>query len=178
LETMLNGPGTFSFWWKVSSETNSDTLSFSVNGIPQATISGEEDWRHYSINLPVGLQFIDWTYLKNDSEAVGVDRGWVDQVSFTPIIVPPPATNTPSSVVAVQLSVTENLVQLVWEANAAKTYKVFYKDDLAEPEWTLLDGELLVTWKVVNGAIVPDVVIATAQDVLGGPTRFYKVLEY
>jgi hypothetical protein len=35
-----------------------------------------------------------------------------------------------------------------------------------------------VRWKVVDGAIVPDVVIATAQDVLAGPARFYKVLEY
>jgi hypothetical protein len=79
---------------------------------------------------------------------------------------------------AVQLSISSNIVNLTWEASAAKTYKVFYKDDLAEEEWTLLDGEVLVTWKIVDGAIVPDVVIATTQDVLGGPARFYKVLQY
>jgi hypothetical protein len=178
METMLNGPGTISFWWKVSSETNADTLTFSVNGTPKTSISGEEDWQVVSINLAQGTQHLEWTYRKNGFVAVGADRGWVDQMSFVPTNAPPPVTNAPTSVMAVQLSISSNIVNLTWEASQAKTYKVFYKDDLAEEEWTLLDGEVLVTWKVVDGAIVPDVVIANAQDVLGGPARFYKVLEY
>jgi hypothetical protein len=178
METMLSGPGTISFWWKVSSETNADILTFSVNGVPQESISGEEDWQVVSVGLPQGTQHLEWTYLKNGFVAMGADRGWVDQMSFVPTNAPPPNTNAPLSVMAVQLSISSNIVNLTWEASAARTYKVFYKDDLSEEEWTLLDGEVLITWKVVDGTIVPDVVIATAQDVLGGPTRFYKVLEY
>ena len=178
MDTMLNGPGTLKFWWKVSSETNADALTFSVNGVPQGAISGEEDWHIFSINLLPGPQHLEWTYFKDGAFSEGADRGWVDQMSFVPTNAPPPVTNAPVNVPDVQLSVSSNLVSLRWEASAAKTYKVFYKDDLAEPEWTLLDGEVLVTWKIVDGTIVPDVVIATGQDVLGGPTRFYKVLEY
>ncbi len=44
--------------------------------------------------------------------------------------------------------------------------------------WILLDTEVSVTWKVVDGEIVPDVVVATVSDAIGSQTRFYKVLEY
>ncbi len=178
METMLNGPGILSFWWKVSSETNADVLTFSVNGLPQQTISGEHDWHILSIPLPQGSQHFQWTYLKDAAFSDGADRGWIDQLTFVPTNTPPPTTNAPINVRPVQVAISSNLVSLIWEASPARTYKVFYKDDLSDDDWTLLDGEILVTWKIVDGAIVPDVVIATAQDVLAGPARFYKVLEY
>ena len=38
------GPGTLSFWWKVSSELDSDRLRFYLDGTEQWRISGETDW--------------------------------------------------------------------------------------------------------------------------------------
>ena len=40
LQTYEFGAGTLSFWWKVSSETNNDTLRFYLNGAEQTRISG------------------------------------------------------------------------------------------------------------------------------------------
>ncbi len=42
---MQEGPGTVTFWWKVSSEANYDWLSFYVDGVLQDRISGEVGWQ-------------------------------------------------------------------------------------------------------------------------------------
>src|SRR5262249_47259671 len=44
LGTTVTGPATLGFWCKVSSQANSDYLSFSINGTNQFTLSGEVDW--------------------------------------------------------------------------------------------------------------------------------------
>ena len=73
-----------SFWWKVSSESGGDRLQFSVDGIPQASISGEVDWRRQTHLLAPGPHYIQWFYIKNSSISQGADAGWVDQVVLSP----------------------------------------------------------------------------------------------
>ena len=85
LSTLVNGPGTFSFWWKVSSETNYDSLRLYMSGVEVAKISGEVDWQQRTVTLPVGTRTIYWSYSKDSSMTAGQDRGWVDQVQFIPI---------------------------------------------------------------------------------------------
>ena len=85
LQTTVNGPGTLSFWWKVSSETNYDTLRLLLNYVEQARISGEVDWQQRSLTVPAGTQTIEWYYSKDISLSMGQDRAWVDQVQFVPI---------------------------------------------------------------------------------------------
>lgn len=82
---VTNGPVTVSFWWKVSSETNHDFLTFSIGGLPQAAISGEVDWQQVSFVVPAGPQMLVWTYSKDNAGSSGVDAGFVDQLTFTPI---------------------------------------------------------------------------------------------
>lgn len=82
LDATLVGPGTLSFWWKVSSETNWDFLIFSVNGVQKAYISGEVDWKQQTFDLPAGHQALHWTYIKDDSISRGLDAAWLDQVSY------------------------------------------------------------------------------------------------
>lgn len=89
LETSMSGPGTLEFWWKVSSETGGDFLEVHVDGVKQASISGERDWEQKSVLLSAGMHTVRWRYLKNASTDTGLDRGWVDQVAFLP--QPPPA---------------------------------------------------------------------------------------
>jgi len=175
METMVNGPGTVSFWWKVSSETNADHLAFYINGAPQASISGEVNWQFRTFPLAAGPQVLEWTYYKNGSISTNADRGWIDQISFDDS---PPNTNAPVGVSNLQLSVSDNTLYIQWDGRASKTYKVYFKEELTDPQWTLLDTEVLVTWKVVNGEIVPDVITATVADGLGTAMRFYRVLEY
>lgn len=175
LETMVNGPGYLSFWWKVSSETNADHLSFFINGVPQESISGEVGWKAMGVVLPEGPQILEWTYSKNGTISTNADRAWLDQISWVPN-GSPPDTNNPTGVMSLRLRVEGDTLHITWDGSAAKTYKVYYKDQLEDP-WTLLDSEVLVTWKVVNGEIVPDLVTATVSDGLG-TMRFYKVLEF
>jgi len=84
IQTIVTGPGTLSFWWKVSSEANSDRLRLFVNGSESANISGEVSWTQRSVALASGSQIVEWRYTKNSAVSAGQDRGWVDQVQFTP----------------------------------------------------------------------------------------------
>ena len=178
LETMLNGPGTLGFWWKVSSETNADRLTLAVNGLAVDTISGEVGWEYKSVPLPAGAQFLEWSYVKNGALAAGADRAWVDQVSFVPVTGAVGVTNIPSRVMAIGISFGANQARLTWEASPLKIYRVYYKDSLDDPAWTQLEGEINVAWKISGGQVWSDVVVATTVDVLAGQTRFYRVLEF
>ena len=91
------GPVNVSFWWKVSSETNHDFVSFSAGGLVLTNISGETGWRQCTVTTPAGNQLLQWTYSKDASGNAGQDAGWVDQVLITPtapsILTQPAGTN-------------------------------------------------------------------------------------
>ncbi len=87
LTTTVTGPGTLSFWWKVSSQAGADYLSFTIvgNNISNSTqISGEVDWNQQSYLLPSGVQTLQWAYSKDAALSAGSDSAWVDQVNFVP----------------------------------------------------------------------------------------------
>ena len=84
LETYVQGPGTVSFWWKVSSQQGGDQLRFYVNSAPKARIMGETDWEQQAISIPPGLTQLRWIYSKNGKKAGGQDTAWVDQVRYLP----------------------------------------------------------------------------------------------
>jgi hypothetical protein len=82
LRTSVSGSGVLTFWWKVSSERNCDTLSVYLDNKRIQTISGEVAWTKKSINVPAGKHTITWTYVKDGSDAAGADAGYVDQVTW------------------------------------------------------------------------------------------------
>ena len=85
LTTTVSGPGTLSFWWKVSSEQGYDKLSISVDDVERADISGEQDWARKTVSVTGGgSHTVVWTYRKDGSVSGGSDCGWVDQVVWTP----------------------------------------------------------------------------------------------
>ena len=85
LTTTVSGPGTLSFWWKVSSERNYDKLFVSVDDVERADISGEQDWARKTVSVTGGgSHTVVWTYRKDGSVSGGSDCGWVDQVVWTP----------------------------------------------------------------------------------------------
>jgi len=81
LQTVVNGPGRLSFWWKVSSQTNSDWLEFGVTGQTNR-ISGEVDWQYQVVDVPPGNQMLTWRYYKDIQGSSGWDAGWLDEVTF------------------------------------------------------------------------------------------------
>ena len=127
IETTLIGPGNLSFWWKVSSETNADFLSFEMNFSLVTNISGEVDWTQVTVPIPDGATTVSWTYQKDTNGAAGLDAGWLDQVMFTATAGTPPAiTQQPQSrtVIAgtnVLFSVTASGSGLMyqWQKNGA-----------------------------------------------------------
>jgi len=80
----VQGPGTFSWWWQVSSESGFDTLQVAVDGVVQSnlTLSGAVAWKQEVLVIPVGFHQVSWTYSKDGGVSVGDDAGWVDEVSF------------------------------------------------------------------------------------------------
>lgn len=90
IQTSIKGPGSLSFYWKVSSETGFDTFKFTINGIRNAEISGNVDWRNYSIQIPEGNHTLRWTYAKDSAGSSGSDAGWLDKVEYVQSGMPSP----------------------------------------------------------------------------------------
>ncbi|MGD9613290.1 MAG: endonuclease/exonuclease/phosphatase family protein [Kiritimatiellia bacterium] len=83
MQTAVAGPGTLTFWWKVSSEANYDYLEFWLDGILTNRISGEADWQQPTYALGSGAHVLRWRYVKDSSVSSGSDRAWVDLVAWT-----------------------------------------------------------------------------------------------
>jgi large repetitive protein len=84
------GPGTLTFWWKVSSQANNGVLTLLINDVAQPNpISGiGVDWVQRSIDLPAGSNRVAWRYSRNTvATTAGENRGYVDQVSFSGDVV-------------------------------------------------------------------------------------------
>jgi hypothetical protein len=92
LYTPSVGPGTLTFWWKVSSEAGYDFLKFLVDGSVVASISGETGWQQKTIAIPADFHALKWVYTKDASVSSGQDAGWLDEFVFTlaPMIVVQP----------------------------------------------------------------------------------------
>lgn len=80
VQTTVSGPGTLSFWWKVSSEEWFDSLNLYVDGLLQDGLSGESGWRQKVAAMTAGTHVLKWSYLKDASVSAGSDAGWLDQV--------------------------------------------------------------------------------------------------
>ncbi|MDB6121354.1 MAG: hypothetical protein JWQ71_347 [Pedosphaera sp.] len=99
LQTVVTGPGTMTFWWKVSSEEGFDFLNLTMDKgeTTSMSISGEVDWEQRSFTIPVGSHSLIWKYSKDASVSDGLDAGWLDQVVFIPdpvTIVQQPVSQT------------------------------------------------------------------------------------
>jgi hypothetical protein len=95
MDTSVSGVSSVGFDWKVSSEENYDSLTFYIDGVAQAAISGETGWAHVVYLLSAGPHDLWWEYDKDESVSEGLDCGWVDNITFNPA---PTATPTPAYV--------------------------------------------------------------------------------
>lgn len=81
----LTGPGTLTFWWRVSCEEDFDYLDFSLDGLTLGWLTGESGWQRVTLTLGEGPHEVRWEYWKDESDAGGEDAGWLDQVTWTPL---------------------------------------------------------------------------------------------
>lgn len=81
--TMVSCKSMVSFSWRVSSQANADYLYVFVNGVKKDSISGTVGWTTKSVALDTGANTVEWRYVKDDSISTGLDRGFVDFITFT-----------------------------------------------------------------------------------------------
>ncbi|MFZ4438402.1 MAG: InlB B-repeat-containing protein [Syntrophales bacterium] len=83
LSTSVTGPGTLSFYWKVSSERNYDFFTAYLDGVSKYSWSGSTSWYKSELTIPAGTHTVKWEYVKDDALSSGQDAGWIDNVVFT-----------------------------------------------------------------------------------------------
>jgi hypothetical protein len=152
LQAAVTGPGLLTYWWKVSSETNFDFVQFYTNGVLQSNfISGEVDWTQQTFTLPDGPQTVAWRYVKDSDNTIGLDAGWLSEVTFTP------------PVPWLQLVPTNNQMKITVHGMVGHTLLIQYSTNLAS--WTTLTNLTLTT----NTIIIYD------PTPLSAGARFYRV---
>lgn len=84
IQTIIDGPGKIGFWWKVNSQLPYDKLDFTLNHTKViSSISGDIDWTYYEYVLGFGQHLLTWRYWKDGSINGGLDKAWLDQVTYT-----------------------------------------------------------------------------------------------
>jgi Leucine-rich repeat (LRR) protein len=136
LQTTVTGPGRLTFSWKVSSQTNSDWLSFLINNTTQNAISGEVDWSQQVVYLDAGTQMLDWAYTKDPANSSGADAGWVADVTFQP-----------GSWLQLAGAPVTNQCQLILHGVQGNLYTVMVGTNLTN--WSSLVPSILLTNSVV-----------------------------
>jgi len=81
-QVTVNGPGSVNFYWKVSSEANSDFLQFLIDGVLQDQISGTVDWYQKRFSVGAGSHTLRWRYSKDAGGSGGQDCAWLDLVEY------------------------------------------------------------------------------------------------
>jgi large repetitive protein len=91
VSTRFTGPGTLTFWWKVSSLANHGVLAFRQNYETVSTITGTTGtWVQVTRELGEGPHVVDWQYYRTNNSATGGENtGYLDQVRF--VSANPPA---------------------------------------------------------------------------------------
>jgi len=121
--TAAGGPGTLTFWWRVSSETNFDFLSFYIDNQLQERISGTNSpWINCTYSITNGSHEIKWVYSKDESVSVGVDAGWLDEVTWMPDWHPP------APVVIVSAGNYIDRIAINWSALSGTTLYRLYRN--------------------------------------------------
>ena len=83
METTVTGPGTFTFWWKISAWPNGDYLHFTLDGVTRESLTGEVNWRPVTCSLPAGTHVLRWAFDRGLNGPLSSDAAWVDQATFT-----------------------------------------------------------------------------------------------
>lgn len=126
LQTITNGPGTMTFWWYCPSFNRK--LAVFVNNVEIWGISGNTGWEPFTIYLGAGSQTVKWVYSAFTSG--DTQRGYVDEVIFTPGTTAPIISSQPLSQSQVQgLNAT-------FSVTAAGTPPLLY-------QWQLNGGDIL-----------------------------------
>lgn len=82
IKTVYTSADSIKFYYKVSSETNYDYISFSLNDKEIFKRSGEVPWTKRVVAVPAGLNKMEWKYKKDQSVSGGADCAYLDMIDF------------------------------------------------------------------------------------------------
>jgi hypothetical protein len=102
LATSVDGPGTFSFFWKAQTNGDDSRLIFLVDGFSNTYAASTFDWAQVSQPIAAGRHEIRWQLTNQDG---GTSAGYVDQVQW--ITPTPTPTATPSSTATPSVTTTD-----------------------------------------------------------------------
>jgi hypothetical protein len=80
LNSLIAGNVTFTL--RTSSQPTNDRLRFFIDGVEKGVWSGNTGWKDVSFPVTAGNHTFIWTYAKNGSTALALDRVWVDKIVF------------------------------------------------------------------------------------------------
>ena len=83
IRTTVTGPGTLSFYWKVSSDDSYDFLKFKIDGVIYSQMSGEVDWHKVTYEIASGSHTLMWIYTKDESDCEESHAGWLVKSSLS-----------------------------------------------------------------------------------------------
>ncbi len=131
LETTVVGPADLTFWWRVDSEQGFDFLTFELDNVDALSpISGNLGWEQISVAIPPGRHQLRWAYRKDSTRSVGLDAGFVDDVTLTR---PTPGQNGEAGP-QLRFSVDGQRLRLSWPSTAAG-FKLQSTASLSNPNW-------------------------------------------
>ena len=120
-------PGTMTFDYKVSSESNYDKLHFYMDGQEKGTWSGSVSWATFEQPVAVGTHTFKWSYTKDQSVNSNDDCAWVDNIVFPPTNVVTfidPVTDLEATVDTINFNVT-----LTWTPSEGAANYIVMRDD-------------------------------------------------
>lgn len=117
LTATVTGPGTLTFWWKVSSQNNPGSGYYDIlyfwygNSQGMSLIYGDVDWTQKTVEIPEGVHTLNWSYAKDISGSSGLDAGFLDQVVYT---LGGGDTTPPGAVVNFHAMPRDGEIELLW----------------------------------------------------------------
>lgn len=76
------GARTVQFWYRVSSEAGFDFFRFYIDGVEQASASGEGVWTQSAVYDVTGASELTFRYVKDANTIAGSDAAFIDDLSF------------------------------------------------------------------------------------------------
>lgn len=132
-ETLVSGSGTVAFWWRVSSESNSDYLKFMVDGVQIVAISGTKgSWAQVlrRVEGAGATHTLRWEYAKNGALSSSSDCGWVDDIVWTGDMADPAVAPE-----IVSVSTTNSVMSLRFVGERGIPYLVQTNASLLSRNW-------------------------------------------
>src|SRR5262249_3171575 len=96
LQTAVTGPGTLTFWWKVSAPPDA-RIVFTTGTSQGESLGGNVDWQQQTFYVGEGPQALKWIFRKDSTTTSVPYSAWLDQVSFVRGATAPIITLAPAS---------------------------------------------------------------------------------